>query len=1143
MKRANEIMAGGREKKKTKDDGKMESLYRPLTSEELGELKETEQLFHSSLIRLQIKELIEEIQIKKKNEALEDTLHALNEVLLAIPDGKKEYELSDMSWLPRKVVFPLPPTPSPVKGKFKFLKPAAVNIVGSYQLKTAIKPSFNVDVSINMPKECFQDKDYLNMRYLHKRAAYLCVVAHHVIKSKLFQTVRFVNTDGDILRPVLSLKPKGKAGKNCTVRIHPVISNEVFKLQRLAPNKSNVRLNWLFPEASSSSVLPTPHYNSLILRDMVLGGHLRCLFQCMNDCPSAREAIMLLSVWLRQRELDEGQGGFSRFLVSMVIAHLHTTRKINSYMSSYQIVRIFLQFISSSDWTTCTAMKKDQNSDENNLPSLSCHHAAFDVVFVDPSGYLNLCANVSKSTYYRVRHEAKLSFHLLDDRFVDGFYAMFMKPVPFMQKFDQCFSLANIECLKNVTERVELQPSILSHAGDWVPVAVSWLVELLHKGLGKRAEMIYVKPSACKEWSVRENPPTLQQDSVTIGLILDTDHSDSILDYGPPGDNTLEAAIFREFWGSKSELRRFKDGSILEAVVWPSSSAGERRTVCERIIKYLLNRHGKVEPEMVRFVSSQLDCLLQRNNGTSTTPSESQQAPTSSSIQGTGEESMSLVIKAYDSLCKDIRGLELPLAVHSLQGISPIFRGAEVHPPNPCISSPQSKNSHQDKENNRNMASSVALPTDSKVPPWCPVMTVLLQFETSGKWPDDLAAIKHVKAAFHIRLAQQLKEKLGLVAATSPTCVDVVKDGFVFRVKIVHYREMVLLQEPGDEIDSHLRQSQAVAMEKEIVWLPALTSTLHGIQQQFVAYSGCVRLAMRWVCSQLLFSHIPSECVELLVASLFLSPAPLTPPHSALCGFMRFLHVLATCDWKTTPIIVNFNNDLTAENYQEISSKFSSNRAHLPPLFISTPKDRFDSKWTRNAPSSMILQRVRVLAQESYNVMKETLESTEPPDLKPIFRPPIDGYDVIITLHSRMLPRRDEAVDVDKPLKKKAHSARNKADELPVVDFDPAECYLRELREAFSDIALFFHDPHGGDMIAVLWRPNALSPALFKVLHAEYKAPVKESLTSSKKRTAHAPTVEPNIPAILEDFKIIGEGLVKSVQSLKKNTDQYMNTP
>lgn len=30
----------------------------------------------------------------------------------------------------------------------------------------------------------------------------------------------------------------------------------------------------------------------------------------------------------------------------------------------------------------------------------------------------------------------------------------------------------------------------------------------------------------------------------------------------------IAAAAFRAFWGDKAELRRFKDGSILEAVVW-----------------------------------------------------------------------------------------------------------------------------------------------------------------------------------------------------------------------------------------------------------------------------------------------------------------------------------------------------------------------------------------------------------------------------------------------------------------------------------------------------------------------------------------------------------------------------------------------
>ena len=32
----------------------------------------------------------------------------------------------------------------------------------------------------------------------------------------------------------------------------------------------------------------------------------------------------------------------------------------------------------------------------------------------------------------------------------------------------------------------------------------------------------------------------------------------------------------------------------------------------------------------------------------------------------------------YDALCKQIRALDLPLNVNTLQGISPVFRGAEV---------------------------------------------------------------------------------------------------------------------------------------------------------------------------------------------------------------------------------------------------------------------------------------------------------------------------------------------------------------------------------------------------------------------------------------------------------------------------------
>lgn len=51
----------------------------------------------------------------------------------------------------------------------------------------------------------------------------------------------------------------------------------------------------------------------------------------------------------------------------------------------------------------------------------------------------------------------------------------------------------------------------------------------------------------------------------------------------------------------------------------------------------------------------------------------------------------------------------------------------------------------------------------------------MLQFETSGKWPDDLTAIQHIKAAFHIRLAELLKTECSLVTAGASKHVDVHK--------------------------------------------------------------------------------------------------------------------------------------------------------------------------------------------------------------------------------------------------------------------------------------------------------------------------------------------------------------------------------
>lgn len=54
-----------------------------------------------------------------------------------------------------------------------------------------------------------------------------------------------------------------------------------------------------------------------------------------------------------------------------------------------------------------------------------------------------------------------------------------------------------------------------------------------------------------------------------------------LVDIGPAADDGKAAAKFQAFWGNKSELRRFQDGKISEAVVWDASPA-DRHTIPDK---------------------------------------------------------------------------------------------------------------------------------------------------------------------------------------------------------------------------------------------------------------------------------------------------------------------------------------------------------------------------------------------------------------------------------------------------------------------------------------------------------------------------------------------------------------------------------
>lgn len=1098
------------------------TLFKPPSNDELNQLKETENLYHSSLFRMQITELLSEVSLKaKRQRQLENVFTTVKDILLDLPKGKA-HELMEQDWLPKKIVkVPIYQSPESVKGKFQFFPPTEVKIVGSFLSRTCVKPGVNLDIAVTMPIECLQSKDNLNQRYLRKRALYLAVLAKHLKKKEEVEDLKFTYHHGSHYKPILVLQVKGDTGKPITVHLHVVAEEGMFKLHRFHVNKNNIRKQWYHgqtQEVEEDDQPTTPLYNMAILSDLTLTQNTDHLTSILGNSQGIREGIHLLKVWLHQRELNMGYGGFSGYILSMYVAYLLSKRRLNYMMSSYQVFRNTLLNLSKSDWTTQGITFCDDNMDSQR-PLLSDFLETFDVVFVDVTGYYNICASMNKSCYNRVRYEAGQAMLMLDDHSLDSFSLFFMTPLPFLRTFDNVFHIRNLSCLEAAVTKFDLTDRVMDLGGDMVATVTPSLITVLQRSLDRRIKLLQVKQESTPQWNIKEDPPKPGcQGQITVGVLLNPDTCTSILDKGPPADSP-EAEDFRDFWGEKSELRRFKDGSICEAVVWmeANSEISKKRTVCSVAVKHILKRQAGIPPESLCFIGPQLDPLLYL-------PVKTKKGMKS---YGTGEEESTAIMHTYDSLCKILRNLnDMPLTINSTQGTSPVFRFTEVFPALEATSPQQLAGE----------VGSIQCPKPNKpLPPYTPVHKITCLMEGSGKWPDEIEPFRRLKAAFHIALGKTLSSEHSLVVRTTPGYVDVKKNNYIFRVELSYLREIALAKSHRTpEGMMKMRDTpESLELEKQMVALPKLTSTLHGLQQQHNTFSGAVRLAKRWVSSQLLCDHIRDEAIELMVAQIYISPNPFSVPNSPLVGFLRFLHLLSHHDWSRTPLLVNLNQEFTAGDYAEISSKFSKDRKTLPLMFIATPGDKLSSHWTTGLPTAPILQRLLLLAKESLNVLESQLHSSQlvdTTDFKQIFRPPMEIYDVVVHLRQKMLPRQNQAVDITDETNIPLHVYNMSCEAMPVYEFDPVQMYLSELRAAYGEYALFFHDRYGGNLIGVIWKPQAFNKTAFSVNRIAGKMPTSQN---TDKHTEVQ--IVGNVEAILEDFQVLGGGLVSRVEIKKWN--------
>ncbi|XP_066977982.1 nucleolar protein 6 [Macrobrachium rosenbergii] len=1073
---------------------------------------------HGCFFPVQMEELLSEVSIKDKHRhQLNQWLNEFTSFVKSLPPSPA-YQLSVTKWLKENnVVDPLLLPES--KGSFQFIPPTEVKFVGGAAAGTLLNTDETVDVMLVLPKEIVNFKDFKDGRWLAKRTKYLSWIAFNIRgKADLVASINWTCHLGNSSRPVLQVTPAGGIGKKWRVNLFPVPDTTSMKLSLFSPERWTVSPTWYFSDerAKEEEYEATPHCNWSSAIDVVMQDHFQHISDNISQHSNLVQGIKLLKVWLAQRNFSKGLRMISSHVIAMLVTHLLQARKINSQMSGYQVFRTVILNLDSVDWSVKgTCMKNDSTED---VPSLGKLHDLFEVVFMDPSGRVNLAGNLMKEDFLLLKHEAHLALQILNSSSADSFEFLFMKKREFYQLCDQILSLRlRRKHLRRIVERHgNIRQHTLDNLGDLRFSASSFIMKTLKKGLGDRVRLLVPKRDAVPVWPVEKSPPKWKA-SLDIGLVIDETAAKALLTKGPAADEP-EGRDFREFWGEKSNLRRFQDGSFHEAVLWGevNQPVGDRRLIPGLVAAYILNFHYDVEEGDVSYICKETESILHLDHCLL------------AHKYGTGEEATVEAIQGFDSLSRKLRSLDLPLKITSVQSTSEVCRHTSVFPP--LAKELMVLGKGLEKCESRVQFSEQY----GSVPSYNYAIEVNVFLETSGKWPDDLVAIQAIKAEFYKTMASQLKAD-GIAALAFPKNLQVLWHGYFFHVKVCYRREIYLCRLVEND-EGALREqdtADAVKLETELEILPRITTALASVQAEHPSFSSGVRLCKRWVGSQLLLPHLPHMAVDLLVAYLYINPAPYDAPHTPHVLFVRFLALLAHTDWRTTPILVNLQDTFTVEDITELSRRFTSERSSLPSMFIATPYElrglsssedasyryRLASMWTMESPSIPIIYRCKQLASAAHEyVVNNMLKNSF--DIKLIFRPSLDDFNVVIKLQESQLSRRKESVDVTMPQPKFIKPYKHHRKEIvPVVMFDPAEMYLRELRAAFSHLALFFHDEFGGNVIGLVWKPSALQEQELKV----------GSLDAHRIFGVKTAKQVPNMEAILSDIEIIGEGLVENV--------------
>lgn len=365
--------------------------------------------------------------------------------------------------------------------------------------------------------------------------------------------------------------------------------------------------------------------------------------------------------------------------------------------------------------------------------------------------------------------------------------------------------------MKKFELQSEQKQSILNTSGYIYPIALTLIGDLIESCLKKRIQFIDVETARLPLMSIAEGdiPRELQgYADICFGLTLERSTTLRLLEKCE-SENEDEIESFKKLWGSKSQLRRFLDGTIVESVSFEAEKFNVDNHVCFIMLQYILKKHmdihigedeieaqdGKspvaigyyLDKQIERFIEPRLEKLTAAQDHNKVKEKRSNEPPRKKIKRKhkvierqlmatlTVDQITQLATTSFDSLGKMLRSLEeLPLSISSVQCTSSVVRNTHIWPtlPQSLFLSDVLTTRTDDIQNCVLVRENI-----QKVPKFVEAIGIIVQLEGSGKWPDNIHAIQRLKCALLIRIGNLLQKKYGLTVQAFPSSLYVIKVG------------------------------------------------------------------------------------------------------------------------------------------------------------------------------------------------------------------------------------------------------------------------------------------------------------------------------------------------------------------------------